>query len=197
MKKTTFLIAGKHAVTEALRNPKRKVVNLFLNEGSKKVLNKENHNLNLLKNVKLFYKSNKELDRFCAKEQISHQGLIAEIEHLEEISLKDYLNSVEEKNDVTFAVLEEVTDPRNIGSIIRSAVSFNIDGIIVKERSFPSESKLLYKSLLSLGNDLSLTIIPSILNETALLIIDPIFLGSVTSSRTANVTSFFSSTEFK
>ena len=42
--------------------------------------------------------------------------------------------------------LEEVSDPRNIGSIIRSAVAFNIDGIIVKERSFPSKSKLLYKS---------------------------------------------------
>ena len=42
--------------------------------------------------------------------------------------------------------LEEVTDPRNIGSIIRSAVAFKIDGIIVKERSFPSKSKLLYKS---------------------------------------------------
>ena len=39
-----------------------------------------------------------------------------------------------------------MTDPRNIGSIIRSAASFNLDGIIVKERSFPSESKLLYKS---------------------------------------------------
>jgi len=37
-------------------------------------------------------------------------------------------------------------------------------------------------SLLFEGNDLSLTIIPSILNATALLIIDPIFLGSVTSS---------------
>ena len=146
MKKTTFLIAGKHAVTEALRNPKRKVINLFLNEGSKKALNKENHNLNLLKNVKLFYKSNKELDRLCAKEQISHQGLIAEIEHLEEINLKNYLDSVEERNNITFAVLEEVTDPRNIGSIIRSATSFHINGIIVKEKSFPSESKLLYKS---------------------------------------------------
>ena len=39
-----------------------------------------------------------------------------------------------------------MTDPRNIGSIIRSAASFNIDGLIVKERSFPGESKLLYKS---------------------------------------------------
>ena len=146
MKKTTFLIAGKHAVTEALKNPKRKVINLFLNESSKKSLNKENHNLNLLKNVKLFYKSNKELDRLCAKEQISHQGLIAEIEHLEEINLKNYLDSAEERNNITFAVLEEVTDPRNIGSIIRSATSFNINGIIVKEKSFPSESKLLYKS---------------------------------------------------
>ena len=45
-----------------------------------------------------------------------------------------------------FGELEEVTDPRNIGSIIRSAVAFNIDGIIVKDRSFPSKSKLLYKS---------------------------------------------------
>ena len=146
MKKTTFFIAGKHAVTEALRNPKRKVINLFLNESSKKALNKENHNLNSLKNVRLFYKSNKELDRLCSKEQISHQGLIAEIEHLEKINLKDYLNSEEERTNITFAVLEEATDPRNIGSIIRSATSFNIDGIIVKEKSFPSESKLLYKS---------------------------------------------------
>ena len=42
--------------------------------------------------------------------------------------------------------MDEVTDPRNIGSLIRSAASFNIDGIIVKERHFPSESKLMYKS---------------------------------------------------
>ena len=52
----------------------------------------------------------------------------------------------EKKKNVTFVALEEVTDPRNIGSIIRNAASFNIDGLIVKERTFPSESKLLYKS---------------------------------------------------
>ena len=39
-----------------------------------------------------------------------------------------------------------VTDPRNIGSLIRSAVAFGIDGIIMKERNFPRESKLMFKA---------------------------------------------------
>ena len=117
-----------------------------MNEDSKKTLNRENNNANLLKNVKLFYKTKKELDRLCSAEQISHQGLIAEIEHLEEMSLKNFLDLKENKKNLTFVALEDVTDPRNIGSIIRCATSFHMDGLIVKERSFPSESKLLYKS---------------------------------------------------
>jgi len=146
MKKSSFLIAGKHAVTEALKNPNRKVLNVLLTEDSKKKLNKDNKNLNLLEGVKLYYKNRRELDRLCSKEQISHQGLIAEIEHLEEINLKDYLKSIENKKYTTFVALEDISDPRNMGSIIRSAASFNIDGLIIKERLFPSESKLLYKS---------------------------------------------------
>ena len=74
MKKTSFLIAGKHAVTEALKNSNRKVIKVFLTEDSKKTLNRENQSLNLLKNTRIFYKTKKELDRLCSKEQISHQG---------------------------------------------------------------------------------------------------------------------------
>jgi 23S rRNA (guanosine2251-2'-O)-methyltransferase len=146
MKKKSFLIAGKHAVTEALKNPKRIVMKVFLTEDSKKNLNRNNQNLNLLKNIKIFYKTKNELDRLCSKEQISHQGLIAEIEHLEAIDLKNYINNLNNDKNINLLALEDITDPRNIGSIIRSAVSFNIDGLIVKERSFPAESKLLYKS---------------------------------------------------
>ena len=58
-------------------------------------------------------------------------------------NLKEFINI---NKYLTFACLDEVTDPRNIGSIIRSAASFEIDGIIIKERHFPSESKLMYKS---------------------------------------------------
>ena len=146
MKKTTFLIAGKHAVTEALKNPNRKVLKVFLTEDSKKKLNNDYQKLHLLKNIKIFYKTKKELDRLCSKEQISHQGLIAEIDLIDEVSIKDYLKLNEDKKNFTFVALEEVTDPRNIGSIIRSAASFNIDGLIVKDRNFPRYSKLLYKS---------------------------------------------------
>ena len=145
MKKTTFLIAGKHAVTEALKNPNRKVVKVLLTEDSKKMLNKNNQTLGLLDGIKVYYKTKKELDRLCSKDQISHQNLIAEVEHLEKIDLKDYLKSKNTKN-ITFVALEEITDPRNIGSIVRSAASFNVDGLIIKERSFPSESKIMFKS---------------------------------------------------
>ena len=146
MLKSSFLIAGKHAVNEALKNPKRKVLRVFLTEESKKNLNKENQNNNLLKGIKIFYKTKKELDRLCSKDQISHQGLIAEIKPLEEANIKEYLIQNSEKKNITFVALEGVTDPRNIGSIIRNAASFDIDGIIIAERSYPSQSKLLYKS---------------------------------------------------
>ena len=143
MNKTSFFIVGKHAVTEALKNPQRKVLRVFLTEESKKNIHRENPNKNLLKNVKIYFKTKKELDKYCRNEQILHQGCVAEIEHIEDKILKEF---IKKKNNITFVCLNEVTDPRNIGSIIRSAASFKIDGIIVKERHFPKESKLMYKS---------------------------------------------------
>ena len=145
MKKTTFLIVGKHAVLEALKNPSRKIERVFVTEDAQKKINRENQNLNLFKKINVFYKSRKELDNLCGRDETSHQGLVAEVEQLEEITLKEFIINNKKKN-LNLIALEEVTDPRNIGSIIRSAVAFKMDGIIVKERSFPSKSKLLHKS---------------------------------------------------
>ena len=141
--KTSFFIAGRHAVIGALKNPKRRVIKIFLTEESKKNIHKQSPNINLLKDIKVFFKTKKELDKYCRSENILHQGYVAEIEHLESPDLKEF---IKDKNDITFACLDEVSDPRNIGSIIRSAASFNIDGLIVKERHYPSESKLMYKA---------------------------------------------------
>ena len=131
MKKTTFLIVGKHAVLEALKNPARKIERVFLTEDAQKKLNRENQNLNLFKKIAVFFKSKKELDNLCWRDETAHQGLVAEVEQLEEITIKEFIIE-NQKNNINLIALEEVTDPRNIGSIIRSAVAFNIDGIIVK-----------------------------------------------------------------
>ncbi len=143
MNKSSFFIVGQHAVTEALKNPLRKVLRVFLTEESKKNLHRKSPNKNLLENVKVYFKTKKELDKYSTKENLLHQGYVAEIEHLEKITLKEF---IKERKNITLACLDGVTDPRNIGSLIRSAVSFNIDGIIIKERNFPQESKLMFKA---------------------------------------------------
>ena len=143
MNKSSFFIIGQHAVIEALRNPKRKVLRVFLTEDSKKNIHKKSPNKNLLQEVKVHFKTKKELDKYSTKENLLHQGYVAEIEHLEKPILKEFVKG---KNNLTLICLDGVTDPRNIGSLIRSAISFDIDGIIIKERNFPSESKLMYKA---------------------------------------------------
>ena len=143
MSNSNFYIVGKHPVIEALKNPSRKVIKLFLTEESKKTIHRENNKINLLKDIKVYFKTKKELDKYCKNENILHQGYVAEIEKLEDLSLKEFIKI---KKDKTFICLQGVTDPRNIGSIIRSALAFKVDGIIVKERHYPATSKAMYKA---------------------------------------------------
>ncbi len=143
MNKSSFFIIGQHAVVEALKNTERKVLRVFLTEESKKNIHRKSPKKDLLKDVKTYFKTKKELDKYSTKENLLHQGYVAEIEHLKKPILKDF---IKEKNNLTLACLDGVTDPRNIGSVIRSAAAFGIDGIIIKERNFPSESKLMFKA---------------------------------------------------
>ena len=143
MNNSSFFIIGQHAVIEALRNPKRKVLRVFLTEESKKNIHRKSPNKNLLDDVKVYFKTKKELDKYSTKENLLHQGYVAEVEHFEKPELREF---IKEKKNITFVCLDSVTDPRNIGSLIRSAASFKIDGVIIKERNFPKDSKLMYKA---------------------------------------------------
>ena len=143
MNKSSYFIVGKHPVIEALKNNRRKVLKIFLTEESKKTIHRESPNNNLLKDLKIFYKTKKELDNYCRNENVLHQGFVAEVEKLEKIELKEFIKNEEKINLVCLA---GATDPRNIGSIIRSASAFDIDGIIIRERDYPETSKLMHKA---------------------------------------------------
>ena len=91
MNKSSFFIVGQHAVIEALRNPRRTVLRVFLTEESKKNIHRKSPNRNLLDGVKVYFKTKKELDKYSTKENLLHQGYVAEIEHLDNLTLKDFI----------------------------------------------------------------------------------------------------------
>ena len=61
MTNTNFFIVGKHPVIEALKNPQRKVLRLFLTEESKKNIHRISPRRNLIKDVKVFFKTKKRI----------------------------------------------------------------------------------------------------------------------------------------
>ena len=102
MNKSSFFIVGQHAVIEALRNPLRKVLRVFLTEESKKNIHRKNLKENLLKDVKVYFKTKKELDKYTTKENLLHQGYVAEIEHLEKSTLKEFVKQKKKFNTSLF-----------------------------------------------------------------------------------------------
>ena len=92
-RKSSFFIVGKHAVIEALKNPRRKVLRIFLTEESKKIIHRNSPKVDLLKNQKIYYKTKKELDKYCNKDELLHQGFVAEVEQLKIIDIKSFIKN--------------------------------------------------------------------------------------------------------
>ena len=86
MNKSSFFIVGKHPVIEALKNTKRKVLRVFLTEESKKTIHRENQKKNLLKDVKVFFKTKKELDKYTTREQLLHLNVLFQQHNLGALS---------------------------------------------------------------------------------------------------------------
>ena len=141
MKSGLFWIGGKHAVLSAIKNPKRKINKLIITQENQKDFDPKNFNKKIITEIK----DKKEIDKIFFSENIVHQGVAAEIENIPVIELKEYLkNKSNTKN--TVVVLDDITDQRNIGSIIRSCSAFDIDGIILLEKNYNPKSKMMYKS---------------------------------------------------
>ncbi len=141
MKTGLFWIGGKHAVLSAIKNPKRKINKLITTQDNQKDFETKNFSKKFIIEIK----DKKEIDKIFINENIVHQGVAAEIENIPVIELKEYLKN---KNNLknTVVVLDDITDQRNIGSIIRSCSAFNIDAIILLEKNYNPKNKMMYKS---------------------------------------------------
>ena len=75
-----------------------------------------------------------------------HQGLALLVSPLTVPNLESVLPDVVDKDDRSVLILDQVTDPRNVGAILRSAAAFNTKAVIVPDRHAPSESGVMVKA---------------------------------------------------
>ena len=138
MDKSSYWIGGKHAVEAAVNNPNRKIHEIIVldkNSNFNKIETKfqKSKNKIKIKNEKFFNK--------IFPLNFKHQGIAARIDLLNKIDLKTYLENISNNN---LLLLDGVTDPRNIGSILRNCVAFNISTIILHEQNLNLKSPSMH-----------------------------------------------------
>jgi len=127
---------GKHAVAAALDNPDRKVLRAWATRDAVAFMN-------FPRDVAVTMADVADLGRLVPNDA-PHQGVVIEVEPLEEVWLDDILTSAAERAVVL--VLDQVTDPHNVGAILRSAAAFGVAGIVTQDRHSPPESGVVAKS---------------------------------------------------
>ena len=128
---------GRHAVTAALANPERTVRKLW---GSREAL----ATLDLPSVLPVTIADVADLGRLVPGDA-PHQGLVAEVDPLEDIWLGDLIEQGRDGNR-PLVILDQVTDPHNVGAILRSAAAFDALGIVTQDRHSPPESGTVARS---------------------------------------------------
>ena len=133
---------GLHAVREAWNNPKRYVHALFVTENGLREF--EPFLKTATKRPEPTVVSKEELDRAFPAGTV-HQGIALSCQPLAEESIMDIIIRAENKPKSVILILDQVTDPHNVGAILRSACAFGADGLVLQSRHAPDMTGILAK----------------------------------------------------
>ena len=129
------MLFGLHAVEAALANPKRPVLRCVATDNAAQRLGP----LLAKRGLKPEPASPRDLDRLLGAEAV-HQGVALEAELLPPVTL-------DEVDDLAILlVLDQVTDPQNVGAALRSAAAFGASGLVMTERHSPPLQGVLAKA---------------------------------------------------
>ena len=129
---------GRHAVAAALANPDRNVRKLWGTHDAVAALG------DIPRDLPVTYADVADLGRMVPADA-PHQGLVAELDPLEDVWLDGLLIAGADDRR-PLLILDQVTDPHNVGAILRSAAAFNALGIVTQDRHAPPESGALAKA---------------------------------------------------
>lgn len=139
-----IILSGKHSILSALKNKNRKLYYLILTEESSIFWKEQIQVLNLSLVIKI--KTKEELDLITDYQP--HQNSILVTEPLDRISLDEFIFTSKLRSDLPqrIIILDQVTDPQNVGAIIRSAYAFNMDGVALSQSNSPTETSSMAKA---------------------------------------------------
>ena len=127
---------GKHAVAAALDNPDRKVLKAWATREAAGFMQ-------FPKDIAVTLADVADLGRLVPHDA-PHQGVVIEVEALEDIWLDGIL--ADAPGRAMLLVLDQVTDPHNVGAILRSAAAFGAIAIVTQDRHSPPESGVVAKA---------------------------------------------------
>ena len=129
------LLYGAHPVVEALKNPKRKFVKLTTTLNGAERLKEFTQPLGITPEIV----NPKVLDRRLEPDAV-HQGMILEARPLRQ----PRLDQIEQSGVVV--MLDQVTDPHNVGAILRTCAAFQVTALVTTARHSPEASGVLFKA---------------------------------------------------
>ena len=129
------ILYGWHSVTMALANPKRRIRKLLLTENAARRLTEEGIETRIAPELV----RPGQIDQRLSPDAV-HQGLLAEVEPLPSPALEDLPAAG------TVLALDQVTDPHNVGAILRTAAAFAVNAVIITARHSPEATGVLAKS---------------------------------------------------
>lgn len=139
VEETAITLFGIHAVEAALKNPNRPVIRLRLTPNAEHRLAEALQ----ARPVTAERVTPRDLDKSLGEETV-HQGAALDTEHLSEPSLEDLTEAAHHTGPIV--VLDHVTDPHNVGAVLRSCAVFGAGGLIMTRRHSPPLAGTLAKS---------------------------------------------------
>ena len=141
-----FWIYGRHATLAALANPHRSCRRLLLTVAAAAVaggdLFRLYHSYDHLPQIEIVEKYM--LEKIVPG--VSHQGIAAQVIPLKQRSLFTIIESLLKKEKALIVVLDQMTDPRNIGAVLRSADAFGAMAVVMQDLHAPSETGALARA---------------------------------------------------
>ena len=139
---------GIHPVLAALANPRRRALRVLMTSDAETSLGArldvlaQSHPAGLPRPEILTRES---IDRILPRGAV-HQGVAAQVQGLDDTDIEDICRATEGQDSARVVVLDQVTDPHNVGAVIRSAAAFGAAAVVLPERNSPGDSGVLAKA---------------------------------------------------